>query len=453
MIAAAGELSFTKGLVQASPATPIAATLPDTPAGRQLQWVLDEMNGVEPIPTEDVIKAHFGDDFLAQVPSGQVIGIFVEFASQSLDVQVLEIAGVSTPLVLDVIAETGGEANQKIVVSIQVEAQSPNRISGLLFQAYGTTPLATPSVTSWSDLSTALISAGPIMALHVEDLSASGEAASIEETNPHTVLAIGSIFKLYVLGALATAIDQGDLSWDQELTVTDELKSLPSGVTQTETAGTKLTIEELSRRMIAISDNTATDILINAVSRASCEEALVSMGNSVPAQNTPFPTTRELFILKYGGDPDILRRYAVKDEAGRREILAEIAAMPLPDLTTATIPTTPVEIERVEWFATAPDISTALAWLWAKGLEPGLELVREILTINPGVAFDASVWKSVAFKGGSEPGVLALGWLLERNDGRTFTVTCGVNNPEKALPEEMIIATASSGFSLLAAVP
>ena len=78
--------------------------------------------------------------------------------------------------------------------------------------------------------------------------------------------------------------------------------------------------------------------------------------------------------------------------------------------------------------------------------------VRDILTINPGVPFNTSVWKSVAFKGGSEVGVLAFGWVLERDDGPTFTTTGGVNNPEKALSEEAIIATASSAFSLLAAI-
>jgi hypothetical protein len=452
MVATAAELSTKMALSQSTPATPSSTSLPDTPAGRQLQWVLDVINGVAPMPTEQVIGDHFGNDFLAQVPAAQLISVFVRFASQSTGAQVVEIVGISTPLLLDAIIEDGGEGHVKYVVSIRVEKQSPNKISGLLFQPYSDTPLATPSVASWSDVTTTLISIGPIMALHAEELTASGEIASIEETNPRTGLAIGSVFKLYVLGALATQIEQGDLSWKQELTVTDELKSLPSGVTQIEIAGTKLTIEELSRRMIAISDNTATDILIDAVSRSACEEALGTLGNSVPDRNIPFLTTREMFILKLGGDPDILQRYAVKDEAGRREILAEIAAAPLPALTADSIPTTPVEIEQVEWFATAPDISKALAWLWSKGAEPGLELVREILTINPGVEFDYSAWKSVAFKGGSEVGVLAFGWLLERNDGRTFTLTGGVNNPEKALPEEAIIATASGSFSLLAAV-
>jgi hypothetical protein len=454
IIAASCEHKVAGVLARSSPATPSpeTATLPDTPAGRQLQWVINVLNGVEPVPSVEAIREHFADLFLEQVSADQMVGFFLETGPQFAPILVLAIAGVPTPLLLDVVVETVGNSNAKFVVSISVEQQFPNKINGLLFQPYDLSPSATPSLTTWPDISLALSAAGPILGLHVEELTAKGEAANIEEINPRETLAIGSIFKLYVLSALATKIEQGDLSWDQLLTVTPELKSLPSGVTQTEPDGTQLTVEELSRRMISISDNTAADILIDAVSREACEQALVTLGNSVPELNVPFLTTREMFILKHGGDSDILQRYATGDTAGRQEILAEIATSPLPDLATAKQSDKPVEIERVEWFATAPNISEAIAWLWAKGAERELDPLREILTLNSGVLYDESVWTSVAFKGGSEVGVLAFGWLLERNDGRTFTVTGGVNNPEKALSEETIIAAASSAFPLLAEI-
>src|SRR6187455_959920 len=110
MIATAGELCIDKGLVRSSPATPASTTLPETPAGRQLQWVIDVMNGVEPIPSEQVIGEHFGNDFLAQVPATQMVSAFVQFASQFSDVHVLEIVGMPAPLMLDVVIETGGVA-------------------------------------------------------------------------------------------------------------------------------------------------------------------------------------------------------------------------------------------------------------------------------------------------------------------------------------------------------
>ncbi len=73
------------------------------------------------------------------------------------------------------------------------------------------------------------------------------DIAVLHDANPEEFLAIGSAFKLYVLGAIATRIEQGELSWDKELIVTDDVKSLPSGVTQTEAAGTPLSINELGR--------------------------------------------------------------------------------------------------------------------------------------------------------------------------------------------------------------
>jgi hypothetical protein len=41
---------------------------------------------------------------------------------------------------------------------------------------------------------------------------------------------IGSVLKLAVLAVLATAVAAGKVRWDQPLTVTAQLKNLPSGV-------------------------------------------------------------------------------------------------------------------------------------------------------------------------------------------------------------------------------
>ena len=49
--------------------------------------------------------------------------------------------------------------------------------------------------------------------------------------------------------------------------IRDELDSLPSGTTQDEPPGTGLPVRELALRMIAMSDNTATDHLIDLVGR------------------------------------------------------------------------------------------------------------------------------------------------------------------------------------------
>ena len=48
------------------------------------------------------------------------------------------------------------------------------------------------------------------------------------------------MFKLFVLGALAHQIAAGRVSWNQELTVTDALKSPGSGSLQDVPAGTRV---------------------------------------------------------------------------------------------------------------------------------------------------------------------------------------------------------------------
>jgi hypothetical protein len=60
------------------------------------------------------------------------------------------------------------------------------------------------------------------------------------------------------------------------------------------------------------------------------------------------------------------------------------------------------------------------------------------------------VWKSVAFKGGSEPGVLNLTWLLERDDGAFFAVSIGWNDTERPVDLNALLATAGGIVDLLA---
>jgi len=78
-----------------------------------------------------------------------------------------------------------------------------------------------------------------------------------------------------------------------------------------------------------------------------------------------------------------------------------------------------------------------------------MEPLSRAIRINPGVPLDAAAWKSVAFKGGSEPGVLNLTFLMERADGRWFTLSAGWNNPEKAVEEARLIALVRAGVKIL----
>ena len=69
---------------------------------------------------------------------------------------------------------------------------------------------------------------------------------------------------------------------------------------QYEPDGTQISVQDAAAKMISISDNTATDMLINLVGRSAVEAALTSAGMANPALDRPFLTTREAFILDAG---------------------------------------------------------------------------------------------------------------------------------------------------------
>ena len=69
-----------------------------------------------------------------------------------------------------------------------------------------------------------------------------------------------------------------------------------------------------------------------------------------------------------------------------------------------------------------------------------------------GIGLDRPQWPTVWYKGGSEPGVLTLGWLATNRHGETFVVEAMVSNPDAVLSADSItdlVALAQQAFDLL----
>lgn len=224
-------------------------------------------------------------------------------------------------------------------------------------------------------------------------------------------LAVGSSFKLAVLAALKEEVLAGVRSWGDVLLLTDEAKSLPTGILQEWPAGSPLTLQTLASLMISISDNTATDALIHLLGRSRVEQFSLL--------NRPFLTTKEAFILKNPANADALAAYRRGDEAGKRAILHQSAALPLP--TGSPFLDSPVALD-VEWYFSAWELCGLMAFVQDLPL----------MSINPGVA-RAADWERVAYKGGSEPGVLSLVTWLAAADGSEYCVAATWNNHDDVI--------------------
>ncbi|MCC6704793.1 MAG: serine hydrolase, partial [Thermomicrobiales bacterium] len=429
----------------ASPAAD-AMLIPDTPAGQALAWVLSVVNGETPVPDNAGIEERFAPSFLAVVPAASLAQTLQQLHDAFAPVAITEINEPQTPLMLNATAMISD--GTKVIVVIAVEADEPHLIEGLQFAPHEESIPEVPVIADWSEFEAILATDAGTYGVSASQLVADS-LEPVHQAAADDAFAIGSLFKLYVLAAVATEIEAGAMAWDTEIEVVEEFLSSPSGVTQAEPLGTMIDVESLATRMISISDNTATDLLLHAVGREKVEATLETLGNSVPERNLPFLTTRELFVLKLG---DEARREAfiAADEAGKRAILAEMASEPLADPTTVTPWEKPIAIDTIEWFASMNDLERAHLWMRDAWQRPGLEPLKGVLTANPGVPYDAEIWPLVAFKGGSEPGVMAMAWLLERNDGEVFTFAAAVNDPEAPVDEMGIALAAAGAFALLA---
>ncbi len=237
------------------------------------------------------------------------------------------------------------------------------------------------------------------------------------------------------------------MSWTDEIVITADLKSVPSGNLQNEPDGSMITVREAARLMISNSDNTATDLLINLLGRERVESTQVAYGHTAPELNIPFLTTREWAIMKVGSGAAALRaKYLAANDSGQRQILEDIA-----DVRADSLPIgeffSPTDPDRLEWFASLADLCTLHVRLQERALQPGLEPVALILSFNPGVPSEA--WEYIAFKGGSEPGLTATSWLVRERDQRTFVLAAAVVDTEQNLDEPEIIAIMAAARDLM----
>ncbi len=432
-----------------------AIDVPNSPAGKQLQWVIDVMNGKKKFgdPTE-----HFSDRFLEDFKPGELEAELAKIKPEGLAGKTVEVVRVDEAESEESItAIIRGEGTRRYLsVFIALDAKT-RKMAGLLFNmAVGSGGESADWDAYSGDLGkmkgSASFGAYEIVTRPDAEGVRTSRLVPVHEFGEEKVLPIGSAFKLWVLGALAEEVDAGRASWDSTLPIYDSLKSLPSGTMQSHPGGLRHTLREYAGAMIRVSDNTATDHLIARLGRERVESFMETVTDH-PGVNRPMLTTRDMFALKIGGAPGLLDEYAEADEPARRALVEPGGRVfrTGPSLLSATMWTRPIAPQRVEWFASCHDLCRAMMRLRELEQRPGLAPVGEILRANPGLPYDRAVWKSVGFKGGSEPGVMNLTFLLERNDGRWFALSAGWCSETETLEEARLAELVRKGMEMLAA--
>jgi hypothetical protein len=383
--------------------------------------------------------AFFAPAFRAQVPKG---------AFDTVTRQLGDTAG--KPVSIASVEQTGSHAGAVIIayerarvtMRLVVDPAAPHQVTGLRLVGVSSEEASIAAVDA------ALAALPGTTGLLLSRLDSAGPV-TIAGRNASRQFAIGSEFKLVILAALVRDVAAGKRRWDDVVTLDGTPR--PAGGWARAAAGTKVSIHELASKMISVSDNSATDILLETVGRTQVEAMMQTVGIAAPARSRPFLSTAELFKLK--AVPALADAYLKRDEAGRRAMLAnEIAKTPL-----TAIPATlfadgkPVRIEQLEWFFSPADVVRTLDWIRRHSESGPATDARAILAINPALpAATNSAWAYVGYKGGSEPGVLAMSWLLQAKDGRWYALSASWNDPTNALIDQRFISLMQRAVELAA---
>ncbi|WP_345572966.1 serine hydrolase [Nonomuraea rosea] len=247
-----------------------------------------------------------------------------------------------------------------------------------------------PEPTSWTEIDARLAELGARVSFAAAQIEPDGQCQLAHGLDADTQRPIGSAFKLYVLGALAQAVTEGRLSWNEPLAIRDEYKSLPSGTLQNCAAGTMLPLSEYADHMISISDNTATDHLIHRLGRDAVRRQLPLFGHRQPDANVPILTTKAFFQLKATSDEGRARQYLALPTRRRMAAVLELERSPLPEIPETW--SQPRYIDQIEYFASPADICHAYAGL----LRLGQPEIHHALSLNDdGLHLDASRYPAV----------------------------------------------------------
>jgi len=409
-------------------AAPAPAQAPSPELRAAAERVVALLNG------EAEAAAIFSPAFLQAVPPAQVETVRQQLRGQhgaALRVAALEPRS-ATAGALQI------EMERAILrLNLSIETQPPHRIEGLLVtgaEVRGDTPAAVseaigalPGQASFAIVR--LDEAGPVVV--------AGHA-------PDRALAIGSAFKLFILAELSRQVRAGERRWSDVVTL--DRRSLPSGMLHNWPQGAPVTLHSLASLMISISDNSATDMLLHVVGREPVERMMATIGVEAAARNRPFLSTLELFALKSAPEAD-QAAWAAADEAARRRLLAtRYAQIDAGRLDPALLGGRPLRIGELEWFASARDLARALDWLRRHGGEPALA----IMGISPGGPPSLRQdFAYIGFKGGSEPGVLNLTWLVRNRAGAWHAVVGTWNNPDAALDEARFVGLMQRALQLV----
>jgi|GEM_PF-808244 len=415
-----------------------AIVLSPGPASDQLNWLIDQLAADSTSLAE--INQRFTPGFIQNVPALELQNF----------IDSLRTGNFRNAQIIDVITQT------PVTITAVIRNDEPNAVEGFLnistlFSGSGQIDQLTVSnfggnVQLFRDQNLTLEQAADVFlatgtdnSLIVARINSANQCEAIVERNAETPRTIASIFKVWVLGALAQAIEDGTVQADDVIAL-DPAQFALGGVINGNPAGTPFPISDLATLMIGISDNTATDHIHNLLPQSLLDSRVTAYGHATPEVLLPLLSISQQFSLLFSFPLATATSYVNGSESFQEQFLVN-EIEPVGSVLGGPFFHSSLLVDGA-WMASPMDICNAYARLRtvSSGTQ-AFEIVDRAMSASVAQPDVRNAWDRVWYKGGSlfgtdgtvpsEQRVLTHAWFLESAERGRFFVAALANNPRQ----------------------
>lgn len=384
---------------------------------------------------ESPYDAVFSANFLNSIPAEQIAALFAQMRNQHGQPQ----------QIVSVTPSPRGERAELVVgyaranVHFQLYVDAAARISGLRV-----TNITTAN-DSIARLAGDLDRLPGVVAWGLYRIDEDGSPLIVSGARSHLDMAVGSTFKLVVLASLDDQIRRHRMRWSDVIRI--DRRSVSTSAINRWPMGSPVTLHTLATLMISQSDNDATDLLLHHIGRERIEAFAQTHGGLSGPNAFPMLSTIEATALKNPALGEVRTRWLTGDEDQRRELLDEAQDSFTPaQVDFSVFNAGPADIDSIEWFASPDSIARLMGWFATRGSDEA----RAILAVNPGIPADAAArWDYLGYKGGSEPGVMAMNLLMRDAQGQNYVAAMAWNDDTAPVDEAAMVTLISRASALL----
>ncbi len=403
-------------------------TLPDEPAANRLQWLLAQLAVDQTSLAE--INAQFSANWLSQISVTDTQNFIQSIRDGYPQAKITDLVALSP---MEAFVFITGDTGNTGFIRLQALYSANQGINFLQVQGRDdVVQFPEDNNLSLSEAITKFTTLAGDTGVLIAYINDDNQCQIIDAHNPDQLLATGSLFKPWVLGGLAEAIDQETLLPEQNVEFVASERVFNNTLVNLEPFGTQFKLADLATLMLGNSDNTATDLVHEVVGRNVIDDFIDISGVDDTDILKPLLSVNEQFHLFFSFPLATANNFVNDTEPNQLSFINK-QIVPLGPVTSFPFVNDSL-LTSGSWRASPMDICNNMATL--RQYDSGSDAMQVVDRAFGAQAAQFRIrpnWDRVWYKGGSLASgttglhVLTHAWLLEDN-GRWPIVVVGMTN-------------------------